>query len=548
MKARRGPILLLLGWIALASQLARGAEIAKHSPSGSPHAPDVQDLIFLGPLRPLVIRLHVTIDGQPFRQVWQERFDELFALEDRDHDGRVTLEQAGAIARDMNGSLRDAPAGDFRDVAAADGTVDRATLLDALAKILPPFSVHRRPVIARGSALALFPLLDTDHNHQLSAAELAAAETQLQPRDFDDDRVITGPELILDPNAIAAASDPASAQPDLDPNESPVLPVEPLTTPAQIAEKLLKHYDRNHDGRLTAVVPEIEIRLPAAAMARLDVNGDGALDHEELESFVGGHPDLELVFAMGHATAPDRRSRQRGSTEREFRVRQKLNGGYELQLGEANIEFNRNNRDPRQTDLVEFRTYDRDNNGYIDTAEAAANNIGKSAFAAMDVDGDGKVFKGELTSFMTRQNAAAAFRLQLEIRDLGQDLFDMLDTDKDGVLSPRELRDAKNLLVTEDKNGDGALNGDEVPQRLEFELLRGADDRSDTDTRMVRRPARQATKASTSGPLWFRKMDRNNDGDLSPHEFVGPLSAFEKLDANHDGLVDREEAEAAEKK
>lgn len=42
-------------------------------------------------------------------------------------------------------------------------------------------------------------------------------------------------------------------------------------------------------------------------------------------------------------------------------------------------------------------------------------------------------------------------------------------------------------------------------------------------------------------------MDRNNDGDLSVHEFIGPLSTFEKLDADHDGLIDQQEAEAAGK-
>jgi Ca2+-binding EF-hand superfamily protein len=52
-------------------------------------------------------------------------------------------------------------------------------------------------------------------------------------------------------------------------------------------------------------------------------------------------------------------------------------------------------------------------------------------------------------------------------------------------------------------------------------------------------------KASSTGPTWFRKMDRNNDGDLSPHEFVGSLEAFSKLDTDHDGLIDRQEAESA---
>ena len=63
----------------------------------------------LGPTRPLLLRLHVTIDEQPFRQVWQARFDELFDNEDRTRTGRITVEQGDAIARDMNGGLRDTP-------------------------------------------------------------------------------------------------------------------------------------------------------------------------------------------------------------------------------------------------------------------------------------------------------------------------------------------------------------------------------------------------------------------------------------------------------
>ena len=61
-----------------------------------------------------------------------------------------------------------------------------------------------------------------------------------------------------------------------------------------------------------------------------------------------------------------------------------------------------------------------------------------------------------------------------------------------------------------------------------------------------RRAARSTAKAATLGPLWFRKMDRNNDGDVSLREFVGPLETFRKLDANGDGFIDRAEAEAAE--
>jgi Ca2+-binding EF-hand superfamily protein len=39
-------------------------------------------------------------------------------------------------------------------------------------------------------------------------------------------------------------------------------------------------------------------------------------------------------------------------------------------------------------------------------------------------------------------------------------------------------------------------------------------------------------------------MDRNHDGDVSLKEFLGPRYAFERIDSNHDGLIDA--AEAAE--
>jgi Ca2+-binding EF-hand superfamily protein len=57
-------------------------------------------------------------------------------------------------------------------------------------------------------------------------------------------------------------------------------------------------------------------------------------------------------------------------------------------------------------------------------------------------------------------------------------------------------------------------------------------------------PARQATR----GPLWFRKFDRNADGELSRSEFPGAAEEFDRLDVNHDGFISLEEAEAADKK
>ena len=45
-----------------------------------------------------------------------------------------------------------------------------------------------------------------------------------------------------------------------------------------------------------------------------------------------------------------------------------------------------------------------------------------------------------------------------------------------------------------------------------------------------------------NNPRWFQKMDVNNDGDISPREFLGPRKHFTRLDTDKDGLIDAAEA------
>ena len=49
-------------------------------------------------------------------------------------------------------------------------------------------------------------------------------------------------------------------------------------------------------------------------------------------------------------------------------------------------------------------------------------------------------------------------------------------------------------------------------------------------------------------PVWFRKMDKNDDGDISPREWLGTDEDFAKIDADGDGLISAAEAIAFENK
>ena len=58
--------------------------------------------------------------------------------------------------------------------------------------------------------------------------------------------------------------------------------------------------------------------------------------------------------------------------------------------------------------------------------------------------------------------------------------------------------------------------------------------------------ARTPPPQTLGGPLWFRKMDRNGDGEISLREWLGSKEDFQRIDTNGDGIISLEEAEHAD--
>ncbi len=154
-----------------------------------------------------------------------------------------------------------------------------------------------------------------------------------------------------------------------------------------------------------------------------------------------------------------------------------------------------------------FQQADADHDGRLTRAEADAYRARR--FAEADTNHDGKLDQGELTAM---RNAHRAERMQ--------DRFAKLDRDGDGKLSRDEAPPRMAAMFDEvDTDRDGKLSMDEM--------------------RAFRSEGRGP---GGKGPA----ADTNGDGTVTSEEFSAmPARWFDRVDANHDGVVTRDELRAA---
>jgi hypothetical protein len=550
---------------------------------------DVQALAYLGDDRPVLVRLHVTISGQPYKKSWEDYVRKLFAHADGDGDGTLTSAEAARVPSVQ--FLRIQMSGVIGGFGGGPGNVPAFADLDANkdGKATPeelsafyrrsafgPFQLQAGPGQGRSGAQteSLFKLLDADRDGKLSKQELADAAAVLHKLDLDENEMIATDEVVANTN-------PYGRQVFFDPFNPPPAPtggafllVEPGQG-ARLSKALTDRYDRDRNGK----VSRAEIGLTEAVFAALDGSKDGALDGAELAKWSEGPSDLELGVRLGQqqparkpaagllqAVVTAGRGAARPVTvevspsgEKGWplagRTRRDVGGGVVLTEGVAQIDVRGADAPQFRVDgvrgfyLQQFKALLKDKKDYAEKAEVQASPYFQGLFAFCDRDGDSKLYERELVAFLTLMGEGAASFTTLTLHDHGAGFFELLDGNRDGRLALREMRTAWERVEPWDRGKAGAVSRDQVPRQYQLALSQGPGDDGRFGGVIVARGGMGGPAPSSGrGPLWFRKMDRNADGDVSMREWLGTADDFKRIDADADGLLTPEEAAKADRR
>jgi Ca2+-binding EF-hand superfamily protein len=572
---------------------AAGDAMAAPGPGG-------HDFVYLGE-RPVLVRLHVTVNGRPLQAVWDEFITVVFKYLDANGDGVLDREEAGRtpppglLFNNFNGVIAVNPAGGGVNLAALDANRDGKVTRDELARYFrdngaAPFQLQaggnntargsfrvvfagqQRTPSAEEANQLLFKTLDTNGDGKLSPEELVKGVDSLRKLDGNDDEMIEVAEL--DPNNVQDADLAGGAvvafldeSTPMNP-QGPFVAVRPGELNKDLARRLLAQYGPKGKGAAGKKLARKDVGLDEATFARLDADGDGELDAEELARFAQRPADLELAVRLGSKKAGEPAVEMLANKASSLAAAARVTpaGRLELDLGVSRIELGTGNGSAggvvvfqvQQQYLAQFKAADRDNNGYLDRDEARQSPVFSGVFKLMDRDGDGKLFEKEVRAYLDKQKeiqaAAAAGCVTMTVSPQGNGLFDLLDTNHDRRLSVRELRQLPRLLARLDRDGDGRVGLAEIPRLFHLNVQQGVANGGGFAGNAVfvvaangQMMGPQQVPQPTAGPLWFRKMDRNHDGDVSRREFLGSDAEFDRIDLDKDGLISADEADKADR-
>ena len=530
-------------WIGAAEPLAVAA-VTKGS-NTAPRSADTRDALLLLDEGPLHLRMHVMLNGTRLQETRDAYVDRMFKSLDTDGNGKVSREEARKSP--LFSSARPASANKFLESLEGAKDVERREIVQTVERIGGETVAYRQDVNSEKGDLEVFKQLDKDNSGTLDPVEMAGAADLIGKLDTDEDLCISYEE-VNPPPPVPDPNTPAGMMADNTPTERTSPSVADMLRDVReplLARRLIKKYDRNRDSALN----EKELGWSGERFRTLDANNDQKLDERELARIGDTTPDLEVAVEL--APADERQPMVQLLTSKGSRIDDGVRRDF------ARVAFSSSviSISCRQIDSVrkaldsameQFNSLDLDGNGYIDVTEAKERlRFQRGLFESIDLDGDGKVFGEEMERYVSVRGEPAATSCRVNLYDTGHGFFQQLDRNSDGRISQRELKLAEQSLKSLQKVPGVPVKRTDPIRNFHLEFVRGSFQLfGGVEQQVATNPAFQ--QLAPGGPIWFQRMDRNNDGDLSWSEFLGPRTVFEQLDQDNDGFIDAKEAMSTE--
>ncbi len=520
---------------------------------------------------PLIVEVELRIGGGSHSEALASLVAEVIKAADTDGDGRPTWKELTESKRFIYGQFGNLAINDDNAKKQVvemydtnkNGVVDRAEVprfVTRNAGGARAFSIRGtadvREVGARETPL--WQLLQGDDDPtSLSEGELATAAGRLRSRDMDDDDVLLPGDLVDNvalmpgempsrnrrrgPSAAKLLGDHAGwdmIAVDLDEQYALGGRLSPASFP--LLPKLFEQLDANKDGRVARQEYQNLNQVPAHIRLAVDYDppqpaeGSGEAAADPAAAMAARLPKLRLV-----ALCPELEAMHPGVFEQPGRLLVQL-GDMSLMLYAAD-QVGGADYEARAKQLLE--SLDADKNGYLESKEVPEQAQAQLArFEAVDTDEDGKVYTGEIVTFLTQQQGALRAQVHAKAGDRDDPLFAALDINGDDRLDGREIEAAGDRLKMLDRDGNGQIAVDEIPSAMFVGLARGSLENQDA---LFIPPSIASGAPAADAPRWFTSMDTSRDGLISRREFLGTAEQFAKLDGNQDGFVDAGEAKPA---
>lgn len=536
-----------------------------------------QEVVVLSPTRPVRVRVTVLCEGKPVAHLWQERLRTAFEYFDRDGDGFLNDKETALIFSDaglnqalQNGFYQPVPQ-DRPALGRLDTDKDgRVSYDEYLAYYNASSAGLCRPqppqVDATGGGAvteAIYKLLDADGDGKLTKDEVKGAEKLLATLDADEDECLSQTEL--SPNAFNGEfARPVRAaggrQPGVpaNPVSQVVQTFDPARVPGTLTQQIFKKYDTNGDFELTRT----EAAFDEETFARLDADRSGTLDGDEIDAWRAGPPDLEVTLSLAPKAADCAAklvTPRADANARGFVVKQLDPARLIVRAGRQPIEFwavaNRGAGQQPATKVQYAYLFQQaaGKKAYVLDKDLTGPNAAqfqflRTLFDGMDVNGDERLTKDEFDAYFDLQDSFRSAATALTPALQTPTLFDLLDENRDGRIGVRELRTAWDRLLALEPGEGEVVTRAAITPTVTLRLTRSME-------RFLGNPQFGGNRGNPNqvvvpqkGPVWFRKMDRNADGDVSRSEFLGTKAEFDAIDTDKDGLIGLTEAEAFEAK